>query len=420
MSKGQFDSLKSKECFCGQKFERGEFKPLHTKTCELYQKYKNEYMTFDKINEYLNVQRLNKIELFSIYPYNMFCLCDYRNFFKQYPMNNRYYITDNGTRLTIDEIKSILNKDFLYQKYIVEGLDAIQINETLNNTFSPQTILEWIKRYGIKTRSTSDVTKKCLNKMKKTCVEKYGVENVSVLNDIKQKKIDTTIQHYGVGHHLQDKNIIEKMKQNLVNKYGVDNVSKIESVQDKKIQTCMKNYGVKNIFEDKEYIKECVKDKYGVDNVSKLGWIRKKKQETMHNNGTENTTFSNISVVMFNLISDNMPQYCNDFYYATHNGEKSIIVNDNYYCFDFVYNKCIIEFYGDYWHGNPKKYLSTDLAPCSKTKTYQDIWNYDNKRLEDIQSQGYQVHIVWESDFQNNPQKVINECCEFIKQNINS
>jgi len=32
----------------------------------------------------------------------------------------------------------------------------------------------------------------------------------------------------------------------------------------------------------------------------------------------------------------------------------------------------------------------------------------------------YKLLTVWESDFQNDPQKVINECCEFIKQNINN
>ena len=39
MSKGQFDSLKSTECICGQKFSRGEEKAKHSKECEAYQRY---------------------------------------------------------------------------------------------------------------------------------------------------------------------------------------------------------------------------------------------------------------------------------------------------------------------------------------------------------------------------------------------
>jgi len=57
----------------------------------------------------------------------------------------------------------------------------------------------------------------------------------------------------------------------------------------------------------------------------------------------------------------------------------------------------VIEVYGDYWHCNPKKY-DPDYYNSSLEKTARKTWEYDKKRLEKIQSLGYEVEVIWESD----------------------
>lgn len=56
----------------------------------------------------------------------------------------------------------------------------------------------------------------------------------------------------------------------------------------------------------------------------------------------------------------------------------------------------IFEFYGDYWHANPKKYKAEDKI---KDKTAKEIWEHDRKREEALCKLGFKVIIVWESDY---------------------
>jgi G:T-mismatch repair DNA endonuclease (very short patch repair protein) len=58
----------------------------------------------------------------------------------------------------------------------------------------------------------------------------------------------------------------------------------------------------------------------------------------------------------------------------------------------------IIEYNGDYWHCNPKKYVPEYFHPHKK-KTSQQIWDEDNLRIDNIIKYGYNLEVVWESDF---------------------
>lgn len=69
-------------------------------------------------------------------------------------------------------------------------------------------------------------------------------------------------------------------------------------------------------------------------------------------------------------------------------------------------NKLIIEFYGDVYHCNPKKFTSEQY--CSWLKmSVQEKWDIDRKRLAVFYNNGYDVLIVWESDWHKNKIKEI-------------
>lgn len=100
--------------------------------------------------------------------------------------------------------------------------------------------------------------RKC--KLKKNNLEKYGVENVFQLNDIKQKIKDTTMS-----------------------KWGVDNVSKSEEIKSKKIKTNQSKYGVDWPIQSPDIKNKSIntlQNKWFVDNISKLQLIKEKKSET--------------------------------------------------------------------------------------------------------------------------------------------
>lgn len=66
----------------------------------------------------------------------------------------------------------------------------------------------------------------------------------------------------------------------------------------------------------------------------------------------------------------------------------------------------IIEYYGDYWHCNPKKY-NGDYFNKKKNLPAKKIWEYDKNRLELIRTYGYNLEVVWESDFKNNNKLIL-------------
>jgi G:T-mismatch repair DNA endonuclease (very short patch repair protein) len=58
----------------------------------------------------------------------------------------------------------------------------------------------------------------------------------------------------------------------------------------------------------------------------------------------------------------------------------------------------IIEYNGDYWHCNPKKYKPSYFHPHKK-KSSQQIWDEDKIRIDNIIKYGYILEVVWETNF---------------------
>jgi G:T-mismatch repair DNA endonuclease (very short patch repair protein) len=66
----------------------------------------------------------------------------------------------------------------------------------------------------------------------------------------------------------------------------------------------------------------------------------------------------------------------------------------------------IIEYFGDYWHCNPKKYDRYYLNK-KKGKTAQEIWDYDRSKIDLIKNFGYNIEVIWEQELKNNNNKII-------------
>lgn len=69
------------------------------------------------------------------------------------------------------------------------------------------------------------------------------------------------------------------------------------------------------------------------------------------------------------------------------------------YVVDYLnkYKKLAIEINGDYWHCNPNTWKGTDIHPHLKIPAVQ-IWEKDRNRRKEIESQGYEFIVIWESE----------------------
>lgn len=69
----------------------------------------------------------------------------------------------------------------------------------------------------------------------------------------------------------------------------------------------------------------------------------------------------------------------------------------------------IVEYYGDYWHGNPKIYENDSLLGRGTNKyTAKDKWTADKEKENFAINAGYDITIVWESDFNANKHNILN------------
>ena len=108
-------------------------------------------------------------------------------------------------------------------------------------------------------------------KTKKTNLEKYGVENVSQSDIIKNKKKQTSFKNYGIEHPLKTFEVMEKLRSTNIDKLGVPYPTMSKNITDKILATNIKN-GRWTKIEDREdfykyYLLVC---KYTLKNKKEL------------------------------------------------------------------------------------------------------------------------------------------------------
>lgn len=115
----------------------------------------------------------------------------------------------------------------------------------------------------------------------KTCLGKYGVDNPSKAKIVKEKVKKTNLERFGVEFPLQSSEKVKKSKNVFLDKYGVDNPSKIRGVREKAENTMLVKFGVRHAMHNDDIklnLKKYFLDKYQVDNPSKSELCRKKRK----------------------------------------------------------------------------------------------------------------------------------------------
>jgi hypothetical protein len=166
---------------------------------------------------------------------------------------------------------------------------------------------------------------------------------------------------------------------------------------------------------------KCI-ETYGEVEGKKIFTERQNKwQESLTKNGNMKMGYSKISQELFyNILETYDIGYKDKIKFATHNGEfKLDNPSGGVYVYDFidVINKKIIEYNGDMYHANPKKYKKTDTPhPYRKNKTSLEIWESDKNKITTAKNNGYDVLVIWDSEYRwGGKEKVIKKCVKFLK-----
>ncbi len=122
-----------------------------------------------------------------------------------------------------------------------------------------------------------------------------------------------------------------------------------------------------------------------------------KMTKTLTENPRKFSSSSKPEMIIFNILKE-----------LKYDVKKTYRIN-HYICDIFIIElNLIIEYNGDYWHCNPKRFDSNYLHPHKK-KLAKEIWGDDNIRIDNLKNYGYNLEVIWESDFdeQNTIQNII-------------
>jgi hypothetical protein len=113
---------------------------------------------------------------------------------------------------------------------------------------------------------------------------------------------------------------------------------------------------------------------------------------------------------IFNIIGNNRTKF------GELEGEFYLInENKKWFAYDYVdmiRRKCI-EFNGDFWHCNPDDFNENDIHRV-KNKTAKEIWEIDRNKIDLIKSKGYDVLVIWDSEYRKDPESTLQKCLNFL------
>ena len=134
---------------------------------------------------------------------------------------------------------------------------------------------------------------------KKSVQKKYGVDNISSLDSVKDLK--RHIQK--ANHKARGLEITKKRMATVKDKYGVTNVSKLNQVKEKKAKTFTDNYGIDNIFKRSDLMKKIWTKTLGSDNPKHVSSINVERvRNSVQGQIRDRGMYANIANHQFGLL----------------------------------------------------------------------------------------------------------------------
>ena len=213
--------------------------------------------------------------------------------------------------------------------------------------------------------------------------------------------------------------------------------------QQKCKQTCLKHFGVEYSFQS-----ELVKNKARKTKELKYGKDWKKVQASfminywknnkrIHHNGDDPVTRAKMVESWKRTVAKKSPEEISKWRKAilstkskiaqTCLNELSEKLNEiiqreyiiyTYHVDGYIENKCIFEFFGNYWHANPNYYNYDDkISYHGRLKTAKEVWEFDKNRFEKILSEkNLPIIIIWEQSYLNNKELLFEQIIDYFKK----
>jgi len=322
----------------------------------------------------------------------------------------------SGKRKTIYSLEYWLEKGLTEE----ESLEKIKTVKKENSCWCKEYWMkkgfneeESIKKVKEKQQSNSKKrTKDSYKKMKNPYQIEYWLEKgftkEESLNKIKKHKDKTN--PYNVLSEDNIKNMIDNRKKTYYNKSDFErakiNKSRGRTKEQYILEHSEEEYYDKLKKQTEHFSKDCYIEKFGEDKYKE--WRNNQKESLKKRNFIK---FSKISFDLFNEIGL-------DAFYGKNEKCLTLYKDENKYIIypDFLYENKIIEFYGDYFHGNPDFYDKDDIIG-TRYKNYKvgDKWEYDKNRQNILKDNGYDVLIIWENDYKKHKKEIIEKCKKWIK-----
>ncbi len=183
----------------------------------------------------------------------------------------------------------------------------------------------------------------------------YLCASCSAKNKVHKIK-KTNLEKYGVDCYTKTDEYKERVRLTNLEKYGVENVSQAKEIKVKKKETNLKNWGAENVFQSEEIkkiSKKTKKEKYGDENFTNR---EKSKKTCMKNNGVEWPTQSDKVIEKRNL--NNKKKWGLEHYSQTKEYQ------------DRVKETCLKKY-------GKSSYLSTDECQEKSRKTCREKYGVD-------------------------------------------
>ena len=245
--------------------------------------------------------------------------------------------------------------------------------------------------------------------------EKYGIDFKSVI---------FLTDYYGIHKRTSSESAIkishEKFKKTCLQKYNVDNISKLDEIKQKKSKTFADHYGVDNIWKLSDYNKKCAelypeshaehieklhkgRDDYW-ENITEEEQIKRRKK--ISQTYVKKNYYASSLETRFCLILEELGiSYTRQFHLK---GDR------HPYDFRLVGTNIIVEINGDFWHANPLLFEAENTMnyPDGKKKAYE-VWERDKNFILKAENNGFKVITIWEQDMK----KMDNdELCVFFEK----
>ena len=132
------------------------------------------------------------------------------------------------------------------------------------------------------------------------------------------------------------------------------------------------------------------------------GDFKQSPNDHLNKSGCQKCGLNNFSKVCIKWLNEIAKKNKIYIQHALNDGEKSVKIKSKLYKFDgYCENtNTIYEFYGDFWHGNPKIYDRNAIHPLNK-KSFGELYDETIKRENILKNNGFNIITIWENEYMN-------------------